>query len=357
MANLKEETNKMDIALKYTNGDMNLAKKMVAGIYKDLYTIKGRVELTSILFGFFFINIKQKGDEFAECHFFATADRQAGQTKGFMPIIQIVTSLTQMIQKKKEDSNTTSALMSAFSDSLSGKIGREIISAAYKKDLNNLTKLFTFIISSHMQFKKVSIQLGIEETSSFEWEYKILKETRFSSVSFGSTGDAQKSDVPMDFMDSSEIKDFEKNFLKIVDVEVVVSPVKGILMRDLMPGVKIKIILPIANQEQKEFAQAHGAFNEEGQIQAIPASFDRYINLPGNKGYIIYASLPDKILCRAFEESFVKLATVSLQKKLPRAENIQNATVLQADKFSSPVSIILAIAALLAIVILIMIFI
>lgn len=319
MADLGEQARKMDIALKYTNGDMEMAKQMVAGKINDIYIIKGKAEIGTNLFGLFIINVFFRSSEIMAAYAVASTDPTMEKFKAFVPLSQFAKEMVRLEQKLK-DQSATKTLVDVLSRNLTGGTVKDIVRGCDKKNLNSVSNLFNVLIANAMKGKNVNVQLDIESSSSFNWEYSNLLEGKVPELEVNPPVDPESGAGPATeepgFMESPEVREFEKKYEKVIEASAVVSPVKGLSLQELQPGDQIKVILPTSTPEQRDFAIVRGGMEKDGKVKPIAGIFRKVLTLPENEGFLIYADLPGRILMRIFEESRVKIALAEIPDRL-----------------------------------------
>jgi hypothetical protein len=292
---LGEKTKQVDIAMKYTRGDILKAKEMVSGQYLDVMVLKGRFMVESRgLFGVFlaYFNYIQEYIANVTC-IMSSKSALFEKTRVF----DDWKSLYKDLQAFKESSdivdsqNFTYFLIDSF-------VGYDVFPDVQEQNLDELTKTVTEIIGKSFNIDSVRCQIELEPTSSLAME--------LAGVKIDMPG-AEGRDLKDIVAEDDRITMIENEAKYIIDGTAVLSPVKGKNVSDLVAGDKIRVILTGKDMVSDKILRLLNAYDAEGTRRAITGRIKAKV--PFEKGgYILYALVAKGVLAKIFEEENVKLS-------------------------------------------------
>lgn len=291
---LGEKTKQVDMAMKYTRGDILKAKEMVSGQYLDIMVVKGRFIVESRgLCGVFlaYFNYIQEYIANVTC-IMSSKSTLFEKTRVF----DDWKSLSKDLQAFKESSdivdsqNFTYFLIDSF-------VGYDVFPDVQEQNLDELAKTVTEIISKSFNIDAVKCQIDLEPTSSLAMELAGVK------IDLpGAEGQELKDIVAED----DRITMIENDAKYIIDGTAVLSPVKGKNVSDLVAGDKIRVILTGKDMVSEKILRLLNAYDSDGARLAITGRIKAKV--PFEKGgYILYALVAKGVLAKIFEEENVKL--------------------------------------------------
>jgi hypothetical protein len=291
---LGEKTKQVDLAMKYTRGDILKAKEMASGQYLDIMVLKGKFHvegrgISGVFIAYF--NYIQEYIANITC-IMSSKSSLFEKTR----IFDDWKSLSRDLKAIKESSdivdsqNFTYYLMDSF-------IGYDVFPDVQERNLDDLTKTITEIISKSFNIASVKCQIELEPTSSLAME---LAGVRIDLP--GSEGQDIKEIVAED----DRIRLIESEAKYIIDGTAILSPVKGKNVSDLIAGDKIRVILTGKDMVSEKILKLLNAHDAEGG--RLPITGRIKAKIPFEKGgYILYALVAKGVLAKIFEEENVKL--------------------------------------------------
>jgi len=290
---LNEKSKLIDLALKYTNNDLNTAKEMASDQYLDVIAVKGR----------FVVEEKDYSGVFIAF---------------FNHIQDYIANVTSIISSKTflyDKTRIFDSWKTLFKDIMGYTRGSDTIDsenfnyflvdsfAAYDvfpdvKDqrLDELSNILREIISKSLNADAVQCQIEFETTSSLAME--------LAGVPVDIPGDENGglSALPHD----DRIAQIESEANYVIEGVAVVSPVKGKNISELNTGDKIKLLLPGKDIISEKILKMLNVYDANGQ--KLPITGRIKTKLPVEKGgYIIYAIVAKGVLAKIYEEENVKI--------------------------------------------------
>jgi|GEM_PF-2924120 len=111
--------------------------------------------------------------------------------------------------------------------------------------------------------------------------------------------------VPPEANQNAEVPEIEKSANLVLDATLVISPVRGKYIQDIVPGDLMKVVLLKKDEVTKKVAKALKALNDEGDY--IPVKGRVKQKFPNEKGgSTIYCVIAKNILAKIVEEENIK---------------------------------------------------
>lgn len=291
---LNEKTKLIDIAMKFTYGDMNKAKEMVAGQYLDVIAVKGR------------FHVDKKGYSGAFIAFFNFIHEYISNITSIISSKSALYEKTRVfddwklmyrdILKEKEgpdmldSQNFNYFLMDSF-------IGYDVFPDVKEQKLDDLTSTVTEIISKSFNIPSIKCQIEFEPTSSLA--------ITVAGISIDVPG-MEKKEAEVTAEENDETAKIESEAKYVIEGRAVLSPVRGTNVSELKPGDKIKVILPGTDMVSEKIIKLLNAYDDESQ--RVPVTGRLKAKVPDNKnGYILYAFVAKGVLAKIIEEENVKV--------------------------------------------------
>jgi hypothetical protein len=323
---LKDATKQIEIAKKYTRGDLVKAKDMVAGQYQDIMVVKGKFLLEkkglSGLFLAFFNYIQEYVANVTAI--ISSKPALFEKTRIFDGWKTLYADLLSIRESSEiiESQNFTYFLIDSF-------VGYDVFPDVQEHNLDDLTKIMTEIIAKSFNAESVKCQIEFEPTNSLALD--------MAGVKIEIPG-AENLDIKDIVEEDDRIKKIESEAKFIVEGKAIVAPVHGKNANDLIPGDKIKVILPGKDVVSEKILRLLDAYDSNGE--RIPIAGRIKANIPVEKsGHILYAFVAKGVLAKIYEEENVKIMIEQPQDEFKSG----------APLFDSRMIIILAIAAILII--------
>ncbi len=303
---LGEQTQRINIALKHTDGDMEKAREMASGKYYDIKVVKGKfLAENSNQSGLFltFFNIIQE-------YIPSSESVLTGETTLYnrVRIFDDWKSLFKDMKKYREEPDVIpdSDLGYFLVESM---ISHDVFPDVLEGRLENLTGSMQRILQEHYETKKLQLTLEMEDSSSLEME---LLDVPMEDMTTGENEaeeedpESMKEDTPEVSQEDEVISRIEDEANYIVEGKSIVSPVKGRFLSDIAVGEKMKVLLNGSDGVSKKILNVLNAYSEEGQVLPIKGRVKEKIAY-NQGGYIFYVLVAKGILAKLVEEENVKI--------------------------------------------------
>ncbi len=302
-SNFAEQSKKHQIALYYTMGDEEKAKKMVTGGYSDLYVIKCSFSSSSVYGAFIvFINTVY----IKPVHGFIIV------TRSFDLVDLKTTKDWRTFERQIVEASNKGEHDEVFSNQL--KDG--LLKALTLQELSNLLKLLeqnNGIAINHYLQKFISNMAGLQNlvlTADFEQISSLSMELHsISSIKIqpAELAKGQKKEEPVEVVVEKTEDALEGKEVKLIlNGALILSPIKGKDISAIVTGDRIMISLVDKNPRAVEVAKAFNAYDSEKGIRPIPG---RVVSIRHNEVYTLYAIVAKGIYVKIIEEeALIKVA-------------------------------------------------
>lgn len=300
MNNLSDQAKKYDIALYYTNGDQDKAKKMVANSYWDMVAIKAMFSSSS-LFGAFILFFNLDFLRLEHSVFVISPDYQIQSLnfrddwKNFEK--EIMNSRTSSASSRI-NSDFSEKFGKGFTLSLSKELGKNV----KNNDMTQITHMLQRFLQEISELKRIVLAVDVQKMSSLQMEQFSLSSTKVSTKV-----KAMKKKKDDDTGETASLETNEpqvgKDGIKfIIKSTLVLSPIKGKSISSVVEGDKIMVVMIENIPQVIEIAKAFQAFNaEQNKVEAVPARVTSVDYIDGI-GYQIYAVIAKGIMAKVLEE-------------------------------------------------------
>lgn len=263
---LSEQSKKIEIAAFYTHNDMDKAKQMMAGTYKDVYAIKANFKSTTIYGAFiaFFNHIFLSANN---VYAILTHEFEIQELKTNIDWRSFEVSLQEIVNTNNHDEVLTShfkdALMSGFSLQFCVDL-KKLINA---KDEISVNRLFQKYIQGRLSFANVVISVDCEALSSLDMEISSLTSKKIDSYELQKKRDEEtKKQAPLKEEDDVL---YGKDIKLIFMASLVLSPIKGKEISQIVAGDRVKLSIIDSNSKVVQLARAFNAVKEDGSFKPI----------------------------------------------------------------------------------------
>ena len=299
---LNEKTRHINIALKYTRGNMDKAKQMVNGQLNDVVITKGKFSVGGHTYGVFLIFLN------LENNYIMNLNSLLSPSKSLIDKISVNDSWKFFYTKFKDvvnseaDSSQKAGSSYEFTrhliESLSGYNVFDYIS---DNNIESVTDILRELIEKYYNRDEAQCQVDFENTSSLNLELAGIPVEEPTETTEKAPDGPGLSD------EDKLIAKIEKEADHVIDGRVIVSPVKGKYINDIQQGDKIKILLKNEDDQiSMKVAEAQKAITPDGEMMPVKARVKAKIPLMEG-GYMIYGVVAKNILARVIEEENVKI--------------------------------------------------
>ena len=318
---LNEKTKLLETALKYTNGDIEKAKAMVAGQYNDVTAVKGKFLVEdngeSGIF-LIFVNIK---DEYISKIILVNSYNSSIFDK--VRIFDDWKTLynDSMAFSRGNDIIDSQELSEYLLDSV---IKHDIFLEVEEENLGDLVRKLNQIIKEFYNIDDLQCQIDVDNLSSLAVELMGIVVDLPAGMDGGAGEDTQEKpgdELPVVDERITKIEE-EANF--IVSGSIIVAPVSGKYVNDINLGELIKVLLTGKDSVTKKLLTVLNATKEDGSISPVKGRLKAKIPLEKG-GYILYALVAKGVLAKIIEEENVKIQidlTVRDEVKKSKSDNV-----------------------------------
>lgn len=306
---INEKAKRIEISLKYTNGDMDKAKLMSSGKLQDIIVIKGKFAVTDknssgLMLGF--VNVL--GEYISSIRVVMSANtRVYSSVRVFDPWKVLYKNL--VAYEASDDSMNSGKLVS---DLLTSFIETDIFPDAQNKNLDFLSVSIQDMIKKSLGSDKVKSQFDIDMASSLDLELAGVEimipgpdEPPAAQEASDQAQQKPKSDSPF----QKKLDAIEANATYIIEAVCVLSPVKGKHISEIQSGERILVFLSTKDAMSDKIIDAYKARGEDGQpLPVVGRVIEKVPNEEG-RGYIIYTLVAKGIYAKIVEEESVKIQT------------------------------------------------
>lgn len=305
-----EKSRQIDQALKFTNGDLEKAKLMVAGQYNDAVAIKGKFSSDKAeAYGIFYIFANTAFKSVLNLNALLLPDNSVvSKARIFNNWRTFYAEFGDYVQKEGRSALPAYDFIRHLTDSLNNY---DIYADVEYNNLEILTDKLTDIIKKFYSAQDVLCQIEVEITNSMALDSAGIQ------MELPGAGDGDMMDEAGS-IDAKRMAEVESGADYIVDGRVIISPIRGIDINDLKSGDKIKVLLTGSDERTSLIGKKLNAISEEGEKLPITVRVKEKIALEQG-GYCIYGLAAKNVLVRIIEEESVKIET-GLSQNLPKID-------------------------------------
>jgi len=309
-SSIGEKAKRIEIAMKFTDGDMDKAKLMAAGNMFDVIAVKGKFIVgDQDISGFFIAYFNIIGE------YIAAVKSVIVSNNSIFSRIRIFDDWrshykNMLAYEKGEDILDSEKLNS---DLLTSFIKVDVFPDVQKQNLDYISATIPELIKESFSSSNVKCQIDLEQTSSLE--LVLMGVEIMLPVSEEETHDeSQETSTPEvksapDTLFGKKLAEIEAKAQFIVDGCCVLSPVKGKLMADITPGERIFVVLTSKDSVSQRILDAYKARTSEGSPLPVVGRVMEKVPNELTKGYILYVLVAKGIYAKIVEEENMKIQT------------------------------------------------
>jgi len=294
--NFSEQSKKHQIALYYTMGDQEKAKKMVTGGYSDLYVIKCVFSSSSVYGGFI---------AFISPVYLKAVSGYIIITRSF----DLVDVKTTKDWRAFERQLVEAAKKGEHDEVFSSQVRDGLIKALTLQEISNLSKLLDqdngIAINRYMQkfianvagLQNMALTADYEKISSLSMELHSITSVKITPEEL--VKGQCKEPTPDITVEKTDDALAGKEIKLILNGALILSPIKGKEISTLAVGDRIMISLVDKNPKSIDVAKAFNAYDSEKGIRPIPG---RIVSIKLDEYYTIYAIVAKGIYIKIVEE-------------------------------------------------------
>ncbi len=294
---LNEKSKLVNVAARYTGGDIEKAKNMVSGEYEDNIVVKGKfllngTEQTGVFIAFFnFID-----------EYIGNVTTFLSNDPGLYDKLRVFDDWKTLYRdlnthRGSEDTIDSHDFSSFLLDSF---IGYDVFPDVHERNLDELTRTVTEIIGKSFNESSVQCQVELESTSSLQIDLAGI------DIDVPDAHEEKAQEDSTEVVEDERITKIEKDADYIIEGKSVIAPVKGKYINDIAIGEKVKVFLPGGDLVSEKILKLMNAIDSEGKRSSIPGRIKAKIPME-KSGYIIYALVAKGCLAKIIEEENVKI--------------------------------------------------
>ena len=303
MSNNQDE--RINIALKYTNGDMDKAKMMAMGSMFDVIVIKGKFAIeeqntTGVFLAFFnFI------DEYISAieSIIELDDAFSSKTKISDHWGGIYKNIVSYEGKEKLNSDRLNG------DLYNSFLQLDLFPQIRNEDTNNVSSILIDILKECFESLNVDCQIEFEKTNSLELKLAGIEVMVPLSIENRKRSSETEIAYDPDSPFGKKIASIESQAQFIINGSLIISPVRGKLLSELKPNEKIYVLLSDKDQISQKVLDTYKSRDVEGNPRPFLGKIVSVIPNEVDKGYIIYIVVAKGIYVKIIEEENLKIQT------------------------------------------------
>ena len=343
----QDQDRELEIALYYTDHELDDARAMVAGDYKDQYALKG-VFSSSTKSGAFLIFFSLFHQAYTHISVVIAPNISLDNLDPSSHWIVFEKRVMDIVNSGKTDPLTSANALNTLTVGMSFEFCRDIKKFLSSSDVTMINYRFKKLIEGKLEANQAQLSIDIEPVSSLDIElYSIstkkldwdeLKKRRLAG-----------EDKLRDLIGSNKID----NPLEGQDVQVllsgnlVLSPIKGKKVMDLAEGDRVKVNLFAENPKAIKIARAFKAYNEGTKVIS-PIRGRVVVNRLFKKEHEVYVAIAKGIYVKTSEAEPVKVEVEEHGSDKKKAVNLD---FIEFDEKNNPMVIFICSALFLLIII------
>ncbi len=337
-SSLQDQTSKINIALYYCGGDMERAKQMAAGSYKDMYAIKARFVSSSLNGGFiiFFNSIYNK----FVSSLVAVMPSYINKTLETSVDWRIFEKdIAEVLSGNERDDHLGSLLKNRIYDSFNFTFAIELSRLLESKNTIAIERVFQKLIQFILNLQRIDIKVDYQQISSLDME---LLSTSSPKIDLSALAKAAGQEQPQAEEKQQEpVRPGMEGVKLVLQASLILSPIKGKDISKLQPGDRVKVTIVDKNPKAVSVGQALEAY-KDGAFSPVTARI-KIVEYSQETGYTFYAVIAKGIYVKIVEEeSNIKVA-MDATYELARQDSGEDASV------NIPLMLILVVAFILAV--------
>lgn len=299
---LSEQTKKLQIALHYTFGDEEKAKKMVNGSYLDLYAIKGKFSSSSV-YGAFIVFLNTSYMRVVSSYSMISRSFEIADIKTNQDWRNYEKQLVEISKKSGFDEAMTSKMKDSMGKALTiteiTKFGKLI----EQDDGIAVNHNFQKFIADVTGFQNVELSVDYEKISSIAMELNSLTSIKISAAAEAVKETIAEADIKVEKLDDP----LEGKEVKLIlNGALILSPIKGKDISELSIGDRIMISIIDKSPKATDLLKAFNSFREDGSAKPIAG---RIVSIKHANDYKLFAIVAKGIYIKIVEEEdFIKVA-------------------------------------------------
>ncbi len=349
---LKDYTNKIDKVMKYTDNDINRAKEIVQGNFKDVVVIKARItsdaQGTSGAALIFLHTLKHNLlDKISILVDNLDCVNKFHVDASWLEFFKLI---DEGMNKKEFNAQKMTKLDSEMQKELTGPIVAQMLSKIENKDITSVTVHLEKISTYAFGNNDYIFQISYEEMTSLEYEEIVKtaaharqqKEGLENKKKFEKNEEKNKKPISDDFTKKKDALLSDGN--TVINGSFNLSPIKGKFISELQIGHRVGVKIDDEDKRALNVVKQLGLMTPEGKIKSTKGKVI-FFNKDGN-GYNIIVQISPLVLVSITAEEELKIENFTLLQE-------GTSKPKKKSKGATPVIIISSILTLVIIVLLI----
>ena len=300
VSNLSAETKKLEIASYYTHGNLEKAKEMITGSYKDVYALK--IVFTSSVYGAALIFMNNIYLEASSCYIIISHSFDVGDIKTNIEWKLFEKSIAENIERKEHDDILSNQLREGLLSAMAIDQCNKIKALVDQNDAIAINHFFQNLLQDKAGFHKVNVSVDVELISSLDMEMNSTSSKKINPNELkGEAKEEEKKDAKKDEAEKDDNPLSGKEVKLVLRGSLILSPIKGREVSKLVVGDRVKISIIDKSTKAISVAKAFNAISEDGKMHPINGRIVS-IKFDEKTGYRIFAIVAKAIYMQIEEE-------------------------------------------------------
>jgi hypothetical protein len=291
VSSLSEQTKKINIALFFTGNDMDKAKQMVAGSYKDIFVLKMKFTSSSV-YGAMITFLNSASFRFVDSYLVVSNDYLIANIDNNLDWKTFEKEISNA-RENMQDFRLVSEIKDKIDRGFISTVCTSIVKLIDKGDHIHLSHALQKFVQECTGLQRVDISVEIQKISSLEMELESISTRKIDTKAVETKKEEDEAIIVEKTPDDEDdIKPGKNGIRAVIRSSLILSPIKGKDINELKLGDRVMISLIDHNDQNKSIAKAFKAYDEdEGRILPIPARIKslKYVDGVGYKIFVVIA--------------------------------------------------------------------
>jgi hypothetical protein len=283
---------KLQTVLKYAGNDQDRARKIMSGDLKDVRVVNGAFSVPAVeMYSQFQIFFNIESEELLNITMVMFKDKELYNKIQVEDAWKLFYTKTKQAAEDKSVTDSTDILMH-LTESIEGY---QVVYDVQDKDQESVELSIKEIVQKSLSVEEVQVTISMFDLSTLD-----LVE---NNVPLGKLlrRKEEKASVNME----EEKSEIENQAQFTVDSSLLIAPVSGKNIYEIVPGDLLKVIMNNKNDVTRKIAKALNAIDDGGEFLPIKGRVKEITQLPQG-GYRIYCLIAKGILAKIIEEEDIK---------------------------------------------------
>ncbi len=312
----EKENKKFELAMKISEGDKDIAQKLISGEIKDIGVVKGAfkdetVNLNGIFI--FFINFKTKVLE--RNYAVVSFDESIKNITPYIKWSELEKKIVDFEWSRNNLNNQSTDLKNEFQSQITFDHMDKLIELISDNNETEIKDLLYGIVSKSLNLEVLELTISIEVVNKLMIELEgTVKDKKEEEASDEVEVEVEEEDLP------NEI---------ILEGSLEISPVKGINIKDIQPGMTILIRLPDKSSKDLYYINLLNV-SDGKKVFPVPGVV-RSVDYDEISGYLIISQLKPGIVIKCVEQAQINIMTPEIAEKDKKVKNIRSLLIMLAS--------------------------